>query len=306
MLIDYTIKVVLTIPFLWLVFLKLRHLSIYGKMALHIFLCPLYIFIWIYLYHEVCDWFGIFYLKGIAMVWDIYIPFLLYITQFSILHIHEYYQIYRKQLVRENELQKAQIQSELSALRAQINPHFLYNVLNTISAGLSPQQEESRELIANLADLFRLQLQVSQKEQITLEEELSFVQKYLDLEKARFKDKIHISFEVDITTLQIPISPLLIQPLVENAIKHGIAPILNNGVITIKTFLKDNFLNIEVLDTGIGFVEASIENSNGVGIKNTKLRLEKLYGTLLEFEHLLPQGTKVYFKIPIENIEHGK
>jgi LytS/YehU family sensor histidine kinase len=226
------------------------------------------------------------------MIWDIYIPFILYIAQFAVFHIYEY-------LTKENILQKAKLKSELSALKAQVNPHFLYNVLNTINASLKPEQEETREMLAQLADLFRYQAEVAEKEWVRLEEEISFLQKYIGLEKARFREKLEVEFHISPTLLPLYISPLLLQPLVENAFKYGIAPLLTAGKIIISAEQVGKEAKFTISDTGNGATEQDIWAGKGIGIKNVQLRLEKLYHTSLHFQPYLPQGLSVYFTIPL-------
>jgi sensor histidine kinase YesM len=226
------------------------------------------------------------------MIWDIYIPFILYIAQFAVFHIYEY-------LDKAHVLQKAKLKSEISALKAQINPHFLYNVLNTINASLQPEQEDTREMLAQLADLFRYQAEVAEKEWVRLEEEITFLEKYVGLEKARFREKLTVEFQIAPHLKHLHISPLLLQPLVENALKHGIAPLLQAGKVILKIEQVGKDVQFTVTDTGKGATKQEILTSHGIGIKNVQLRLEKLYNTTLHFQNQIPQGLSISFTIPL-------
>jgi signal transduction histidine kinase len=289
---DYGIKAFLTIPIWWLIFVRLKNVPFQQRIWLHGILCPLYVASWLQLYHLFSDIWGLFYLTGVGMIWDIYIPFILYIAQFAVFHIYEY-------LDKAHVLQKAKLKSEISALKAQINPHFLYNVLNTINASLQPEQEDTREMLAQLADLFRYQAEVAEKEWVRLEEEITFLEKYVGLEKARFREKLTVEFQIAPHLKHLHISPLLLQPLVENALKHGIAPLLQAGKVILKIEQVGKDVQFTVTDTGKGATKQEILTSHGIGIKNVQLRLEKLYNTTLHFQNQIPQGLSISFTIPL-------
>ncbi|TAE74514.1 MAG: sensor histidine kinase [Bacteroidetes bacterium] len=298
LLIDYTAKAIVIVPFWWLMIIFFKHIELKKRLFFHILLCPLYVWIWLQAYHFVCDIFGVWYMRGLAQVWDLYIPFLMYLSQFGIFHIYEYYTRYQLQLIEQNELRQAKLKSELTALKAQINPHFLYNIFNTINASLPPEQEQTRELIAKLSDLFRYQLQISEQDFITIEEEIDFLDKYLFLEQARFKDKLSIKIDVQKEIKKYLIPSLILQPLVENAIKHAISPKISNGIIEINVFQKNNEIYFSVKDNGKKLDNLdNLYNNEGIGLKNTRLRLEKLYQETLYFNPIEPEGLEVYFKI---------
>ena len=165
-------------------------------------------------------------LKGPAEVWDWYIPVLFLTVQFGFLFAYRYFKENQRKLLIEGELRQAALKSELAAIKAQLNPHFLYNVFNTINASVPPKNERTRNMIAQLSDLFRYQLRASKTDLVTLEEELDFLKKYLDLEKERFKDRLRIDINVpkDLMNEKIPL--MLLQPLVENSIKHGLSSLV--------------------------------------------------------------------------------
>lgn len=294
---DYAFKLLLTIPIWWLLFRVVRHWKLWQRLSFHILFLPAFALTWQRVFYAFTEYFGYGHLSGSGEVWDVYIPGLFYILQFGIFHAYEYYVDNQNKLKLEAELRESVLKSELSALKAQLNPHFLYNVFNTISASLPPEQEKTREMIANLSDLFRYQLRASQSETVPLKDELDFVKQYLDLEKARFENRLKISIEVDDKLLERQVPPMILQPLVENAIKHGISGVIEGGEVAISITKKGSKLQFEISDTGIGIEDKSQLLNTGVGLTNTKLRLEKMFNSALQFSDNQPTGLKIRFSI---------
>jgi len=199
------------------------------------------------------------------------------------------------------ELRQIALQSELSALKAQINPHFLYNVFNTISASVPAAQEKTRIMIAQLSDLFRYQLKASKVEQVKVAEEIAFINKYLELERARFGERMTYEIEANEDVQGEKIPPLLIQPLIENAIKHGISPMVEGGRVHISICKKDSRLEVTVKDSGKGIQGRNLAEllGEGIGLSNTHQRLLRRYGEGLLLEKNQPSGLSVYFSIPL-------
>lgn len=297
-LVNYCFKILFTIPLWWLYFRKLTAWPLERKALLHLLTAPIYIYTTIVCFYAVADALEIPRLRGYGQIWDYYISFLLYVVQFGIFHAYSYHKNLQRQQKLEAELRQAALQSELTALKAQINPHFLYNTFNTISASLPPEQENTRELLAELSDMFRYQLQASKVELVKVSEEVAFAKKYLDLEKARMGSRLHVHISVAEDALQVPIPPMILQPLVENSVKHGIAPLVEGGVVSITVKKNGALLYFEIADTGIGIANKQKSESDGIGLKNTMLRLEKMYNTKLLIEQNLPKGTKISFNIP--------
>lgn len=236
-------------------------------------------------------------LRGNGEAWDWYIPVLFLLIQFGCFFAYRYFRENQRKLRLEGELRQAALKSELSAIKAQLNPHFLYNVFNTINASLPPENEKTRNMIAQLSDLFRYQLQASQSELVTLREELNFVKKYLDLEKARFDERLQIHIDVPEDLLDEMIPPMLLQPLVENSVKHGLSSLIDGGSITIKIKKDDGKLKFEISDTGIGIKEKTGVFDKGIGLTNTRLRLQKMYNSRLELLDNEPRGLKIRFSL---------
>lgn len=294
---DYFLKLLLTIPIWWLLFRKLRHWKIKNRLLLHIIFLPLFVYGWQQTYYAISDSLGWGHLRGIFAIWDIYIPGLFYVLQFGILHAYNYFRENQRKLRLEGELRQAALKSELSAIKAQLNPHFLYNIFNTINASVPPKQEKTRKLIAELSDLFRYQLQASRTEFVALEEELAFVKKYLDLEKERFGDRLSINIRVAEEALIEKVPPMILQPLVENSIKHGLATLIEGGSIDIDIRKKDGKLCFVISDTGVGIEDKQEALNSGVGLSNTRLRLEKMYQSKLHLLDNTPKGLKIEFSI---------
>lgn len=297
-LLDYGMKLVVTAPIWYLLFIRLRHLSLIRRVLLHVVLLPLYLLVWQFVYYAVSDALGIGRLRGTGQIWDTYIGGLFYLVQFGIYHTYAYYRDYQQQRIREAQLRELAVKSELSALKAQLNPHFLYNVFNTISASVPPAQERTRELLAELADLFRYQLQASKSDVVPVRDEIAFVRKYLDLEKARFGDRLRVCFDVADDVLDRAMPPMLLQPLVENSVRHGIASLIEGGEVRVGIHRQNGHLHVEVSDTGVG-LNGSSTNGMGVGLANTRMRLAKMYDSALTITPNQPQGVRVEFEIPI-------
>jgi len=305
-LVDYFIKAVLTVPFYLVTFRLTRNWPTSRRLVLHLVLGPLYAFLWQQIYYVILEkGFDRGHLSGNGAFWDIYIPLLFYFIQFGLFHMYEYYQRVREQERNAAALRESALNSELIALKAQLNPHFLYNTFNTISASMPPEQEHTRELIADLSDLFRYQLMASKTDLVPLYEEFGFVANYLMLEKARFGERLTLELDMPDNTRNLSVPPMILQPLVENAIRHGIAHQINGGKVWVRARKKPNGLHLEVGDTGPGFQEDSEKNSHGIGLANTRKRLHLEFGVALNHTNVYPTGCLFSFVLPIIPADTG-
>lgn len=205
-----------------------------------------------------------------------------------------------QQQAREQHLRLLASRAELKALRAQINPHFLFNALNAI-AGLIPDQPAlADETVEQLAEVFRYTLRKSENEWVRFDEELEFVAAYLRVERARFGDRLKIDFDLDPHARAISIPAMTIQPLVENAIRHGVSALETCGTIRLRSTLNDGLLQVEVFDNGPGFPPGfSLEKTVGHGLRNITERLKGYYGGSAELcWDCGPNGTRIVLKIP--------
>jgi LytS/YehU family sensor histidine kinase len=215
---------------------------------------------------------------------------------------------------RERELRHLNTQMELAALRSQLNPHFLFNALNAINALVGVQPEKARTVLETLAELLRYSLESDKRDFVSLREELDFVQKYLSIEQERFGKRLQISIDIDETLGEARVPPILIQPLVENAVKHGISPKAVGGTVSV-TVRSDASANadgkrlwVEVSDDGVGMKTNKLSNhapSIGIGLANTDARLRKLYGeeSKLNVEST-ENGVTVSFSMPLISQHH--
>jgi LytS/YehU family sensor histidine kinase len=188
----------------------------------------------------------------------------------------------------------------MATLKAQIQPHFLFNTLNSISASLPIEQEPTRKSIARLADTFRFAMNTAEKEQVPFREELEFIQNYLALEQERFTDRLRVVYAVDEAALQSCVPPFLLQPLIENALKHGIGKSIEGGTLELLVRVEDQKTCFEIRDTGAGLNGYTKSDllQKGIGLKNTRERLLKLFNEEIQISSLDPKGTKVQFSIP--------
>jgi two-component system, LytTR family, sensor kinase len=210
----------------------------------------------------------------------------------------------REQELREKELKILAGKAELRALRAQINPHFLFNALNTIASLIERDPARAEETVEMLADVFRYTLARSGSDFIPLSDELEFINAYLEIEKARFGRKLVVEMRIEPETQVIRIPSMLLQPLVENAVKHGIAPKLEGGKITISSTCDNGVLRLELADTGVGFDSQSAErlHNGGVGVRNVRDRLKSIYGgeDCLQIDSKPERGTRITITIPLK------
>jgi len=185
---------------------------------------------------------------------------------------------------------------ELKNLRAQLNPHFLFNSLNSIRALVELNPEQAKTSITHLSNLLRKSITLGKMRIIPLEEELNLVKTYLDLEQVRFEERLVTEFDIAQNSLSCEIPPLMIQTVVENGIKHGIAHLIKGGKISIRTVFDKDILSITVKNTGILGVEPDVA---GVGIKNSKKRLSILFGKQADFS-IKQVGEEVVVQINIQ------
>jgi DNA gyrase inhibitor GyrI len=181
---------------------------------------------------------------------------------------------------RERDLLLLASQAELRSLRAQINPHFLFNALNSIAALISVEPELAEVTVERLSELFRYALRRSDKEWVRVEDEMAFVQCYLDVEKTRFHERLHVDILQDEAVCRALVPAMMIHTLVENAVKHGIAPVRGGGSIEVRIHRDAGTLLIEVRDSGLGFAETGSNalNTHGHGLKNVQARLQAHFG----------------------------
>lgn len=211
----------------------------------------------------------------------------------------EYYRRYREREVKASQLEAQLAQARLEALRMQLHPHFLFNTLNGISALMHRDVEAADRMLARLSELLRLTLESGDAQEVSLKQELDFLSRYLEIEKTRFGDRLTVEMRIEPETLDAQVPNLILQPLVENAIRHGIAPQAAPGRIELRAERRDGRLRLEVFDNGKGMTEEKLKSlQEGVGLSNTRARLQQLYGESCRFK--LENGTGAGLRVTVE------
>ncbi len=218
-------------------------------------------------------------------------------------HTIKYYQKYQERELKTSQLETRLAQSRLQVLKFQLQPHFLFNTLNTISELIFTNPESAERMITDLSDLLRLSLKELEVQEVSLQQELDFLKKYVEIEQIRFHDRLKIEMDVSAETFDAKVPNMILQPLVENAIKHGIAPLSQGGTVKIASIRENGNLLLSVSDNGVGLENSDISLIlEGVGLKNTKSRLKHLYGAKHKFE-IIPLetgGVKLNLTIPFQ------
>jgi len=201
-----------------------------------------------------------------------------------------------------SQLETRLVEAQLQALQRQLHPHFLFNTLNTVSGLIRTDPDGADKMIDRLGDLLRMTLHKSGIQEVSLKEELDVLDKYVEIERTRFGNRLTIDMQVQPETLDAQVPSLVLQPLVENAIRHGIAPNSRPGRITVSAERDDHDLVLQVLDNGDGLPPDRLMALNrGVGLDNTRARLEHLYRDRFEFSFSnLDRGFRVLIRIPFD------
>jgi len=232
------------------------------------------------------------------MPWDLVI----YCAMLSFVYAIDYSKRLRERELLASRLETQLAQAQFQLLKTQLQPHFLFNTLNAIAALVHKDPDGAERTIARLADLLRHSLEMSANQEVPLQQELVLLEKYLEIQKTRFRDRLAVELQIEPDTLDVPVPNLILQPIVENAIRHGISPRAAGGLIEIRASRANGALDIEVRDNGNGFpVQNGELLSEGVGISNTRERLERLYGDRHRFDlgNAPSGGASVRLQIPI-------
>ena len=207
------------------------------------------------------------------------------------------------------------LEARLDALQRQINPHFLFNTLNSIASLIRSQPDLAREMIVKLSNILRVLLR-DREAFVPLSEELAFTDDYLDIEVVRFGEKLRVAKEISPDTLDIIVPSMLLQPLIENSIKHGLEPRISGGTITLRSRIADNRLLLEIEDDGVGIepggpiiapVSGLVREGSGIGMRNVRERIHVLYGdeASVDIVSRPGRGTRVSLRMPLATREEG-
>ena len=226
-----------------------------------------------------------------------------YLLAWSLLYFgFKYYQALVEERERSLRAQAEAHQARLRALRYQLNPHFIFNTMNAISTLIVEEKNrEAAQMIARLSDFLRTTLEGSGAAQVPLAEEIDFARHYLEIEQIRFGDRLDVDIDVDDDVLSVPVPALILQPLVENAIKHAVSPSEEGGRIRIEARRTGGALLLRVADDGPGLGPPGTASSDGIGLNNTRDRLRQLYGDRqrLELREAEGGGLSVSIYIPL-------
>ena len=305
----YFILCLLIIP-IWRWCRLISKLNIPLQVIIHVFS----VIIWYYVMGSIYYFFD-YYLDNFRTIaeWKEYLTILLgtdafqlyyqYFTAVFTFYIIDYTQKLKEKEKHERELALQNQEMQLSLLKSQINPHFLFNTLNSISMLIGSNKEKAREMINRLSQVFRYALESYDDQQVSLSDELRFTENYLNIQKVRFDERLNYFQNVEDDCMNIMVPPMVLQPIVENSVKHGIGPKDEGGSINI-TIKKDNgYVQFEVSDDGLGI---NAGNSKGIGEKGTGVglavsdqRLKKMYGEQSGLRlDADKNGFTVSFKIP--------
>src|SRR5882724_108291 len=242
---------------------------------------------------------------GFGFYIDLIIASLIVIAVHALL----YYQNFRAIELAQSSLKTELARAQLRALKMQLHPHFLFNTLHSISSLVLEDPPKANSMIARLGDFLRLTLENSDQQLVSLKEETEFLRCYLEIEQVRFGDRLTLAFELEPQTLSAQVPHLILQPVVENAIQHAIAPRATRGHINIEAKRLNSLLRLEVRDDGPGIASSGdLFGAVGVGLSNVRARLHQIYGSNFRFELMNARngGLTVVMEISFQReADHG-
>src|SRR6218665_123148 len=295
---DMAFKIIYVLPAWWVLLKVWKNHSVTLPLIFHSIYLPIFSLAFVYSFGLSLNYSGFGKFDFSTMMYDIYICALFYSLQFALFHAYRFYLRSKRQMIREQELKDLAYKSEIKVLKAQIEPHFLFNTLNSISASVPPSLEKTRVLIAQLADTFRYALKVSERQTVTLEEELEFIRTWLALEHHRFGNRLNVEYFIEPSVLKTTVPPMILQPLIENALNHGISPLVKGGSVSITCQQQEDLVQITVSDSGVGY-NGNLDDIfiKGIGLRSTAERIDRLYNERLIVRRNL-QGLRFVFRVP--------
>jgi signal transduction histidine kinase len=218
-----------------------------------------------------------------ALVATLFFNQLIYWGVVIVQHAIDYYWKFHERELHTADLETRLTEARLQALQMQLNPHFLFNTLNAIAALMHKDVEAADRMIVQLSDLLRYALESTESQEVPLRQELDFLDRYLRIQQARFGERLSIQRQISPEALDALVPNLILQPIVENAIQHGIEPYARPGIITLRATRANGELELQVQDNGTG-PSKPVSSRAGVGVANTRARLQQLYGEHQRFE----------------------
>lgn len=222
-----------------------------------------------------------------------------YVPIVLVAHAVSYYRRFRERELRATQLEGQLAKAHLQRLKSQLQPHFLFNTMHSISALMLTDVNAADRMMCRLSDLLRISLETADTQITTLNRELEFVTCYLEIEKVRFEERMKVIFDIAPETLDAQVPHLLLQPLVDNAVKHGISKLSVGGEIRITVRRQDNELQLQIKDNGPGVRKTGTLATNGRGLRITRERLESLYGQKQSLELVSPPEGGVTIRVCI-------
>lgn len=242
--------------------------------------------------------------KIVVSILSFVISFAIYFISWSALYFaYQYLQRTREMEIEKWKLSASVKDAELSALKAQINPHFIFNSLNNIRSLVIENAERARDSITHLSDLLRFSIQFDQFEKVSLDKEVAVARDYLNLEAIQLEERLQYRFNISREAHEVEVPPMIVQTLVENAIKHSINELPEGGEIIVESKLGQGFLIIYVKNTGQLKTKPNLNGRRGIGITNSKERLRLLYGDKanLTVENMNEEMVCATIRIPLED-----
>ncbi|MEM7202184.1 MAG: histidine kinase [Planctomycetota bacterium] len=287
-------------PVWWVIIRQLDGRRWPVRLGAHAVALPLFLAGWHELYRGAVHVVGALPLYEASVPWHYYFGAVTYTAEFAILHVVREQHLLRRREELAAELRDLAHRAELKGLRAQVMPHFLFNTLHTLSAAVPRDHEELRRRIAQLGALLRYTLNAADRDRVTLREELQFARDYLDLEQARLGDRLTVAFDIDERALQAPVPPVVLQPLVENALKHGVASHRHGGEVSLSIARHDGCAVVRVCDRAKGGTRRPVPDGPGFGLRSVAARLQRLgHGARLRTEPT-PTGYAAELVVPME------
>ena len=232
---------------------------------------------------------------------------LIYGAVIGIGYAFDYYRKYRERELLTSQLEAQLAQAQLDSLRMQLHPHFLFNTLNGIVGLVRDNKNQAAvSMLVGLSDLLRHTLEHSTRQEVELREEINFIKLYLSIQQMRFSDRLQIEFDIDPSTTKMMVPNLILQPLTENAVRHGIGRSTGPGMIGISSHVESDYLRLTVYDNGAGLPDNWQLNGNrGIGLANTAARLQQLYDDNHRFDirNRNNGGVEVVIEIPLRREE---
>lgn len=241
---------------------------------------------------------------SIALLYQILIFLIAYVLVLAITYLIDSRENMARQMTETARLNEELSKAQLAALRRQMEPHFMFNTLNSIAALVRDRRNDAAvSMIVGLSEFLRRASEDSHRLQVTLGEEVEYLQRYVDIQKVRFGERLRVSVDIPTHLLDVPVPNLLLQPLVENAIKHGISKRAAGGTVRVAGERREGSLYLSVYNDGPTFHQDPETNSVGVGLSNLRTRLQILYGSAADLA-LAPEGTdgvEVIVTLPLKD-----